>query len=251
MFKQTFSGEQMKSYKLPPVRLPTFNGDMKDWVEFKATCRSILTDKVHDVHRLQQLKDALTGEPRELVAHILPSTGAYDKAMVLLKQRYENARAIVNSQLHRFYSLAPNEPSHESANTLRVILNTINSLKAALKGCEIDTSTWDPILIFNSSQCLHADSHKAWEEKLEGSRAVPTFNQYLEFLETRIIILDTTLSTYAGLSKAKPPIKPTAAMQLQAKDKAKIFFTLRSDYKCTICQRNHLSYVRTGSKNGC
>lgn len=56
------------------VRLPSFSGDVKDWVEFKATCRSVLTDRVidrvHDVQRLQQLKETLTVEPRELISHI-------------------------------------------------------------------------------------------------------------------------------------------------------------------------------------
>lgn len=33
----TLSGERVKTYKLPPIHLPVFLGDMKNWMEFKAT----------------------------------------------------------------------------------------------------------------------------------------------------------------------------------------------------------------------
>lgn len=93
--------DNAKTVKLPPCKLTTFSGDWKDWIEFKATCRSMLTEKVADVHRLQYLKEVLTGEPRDLVSHILPGDGAYDRAMMLLTKRYENHRAIVNEHLRR------------------------------------------------------------------------------------------------------------------------------------------------------
>lgn len=98
----------VKTVKLPPCKLMNFSGELSDWVEFKATCRSMLPDKIDDVHRLQFLKDALKGEPRELVAHILPANGAYERAMLLLKNRYENTRAIVNNHLRRLYTLPRN-----------------------------------------------------------------------------------------------------------------------------------------------
>lgn len=125
---QSSIGEQVKTFKLPPIQLPTISGDPSEWVEFKATCRAILTDKIHDVQRLQQLKKALVGEPRGLVAHVLPGDGAYDQAMLVLKRRYENSRSIVNSQLQQLYVIPANEPSRENVATLKAILNTLHSL---------------------------------------------------------------------------------------------------------------------------
>lgn len=147
-----------KNVKMPPVKITAFSGDIIQWTEFKATCRSILTEKFSDVQRLHYLKDALVDEPRELVSHILPADGAYDRAMLLLKNRYENVRAIVNHHLHRLYTIGLEKPSTESTKLLRKIINTINSLTAALQGLDIDTKTWDAILIYNTSQCLHPDS---------------------------------------------------------------------------------------------
>lgn len=187
--------EHVKTFKLPPIKLPKFSGAYNEWPEFKATCQSMLTDKIHDVQRLQYLKEALDGEPREIIRFVMPNDGCYQKAMVLLKNRYENARAIVNDQLNRLYVLPRNDSGHEQVSLLRNIINTINGLKAALEECKIDTTSWDSVLIFNTSQCLHGDSRKAWEEKLQGSREPPLLSTYLALLETRTVILESTQLT--------------------------------------------------------
>lgn len=224
-----------KTVKLPPVKLSVFSGELKEWTEFKATCRSILTDKILDVQRLQYLKEALTGEPRELVAHILPAEGAYERAMKLLVGRYENVRANVNGHLHRLYTIERDTATGEATATLRKVINTINGLKAALKGVDIETDTWDSILIFNTSQCLHPNSRKAWEEKLEGKRVIPTLESYLNFLEARINILENTVSFTTLVNHHKQP------MIVKREFKAKAFYTLKAEFKCLICKKNHLS----------
>lgn len=118
MFDAT-AHEAAKTVKMPPVKLTPFSGELKEWNEFKATCRSILVDKIPDVQRLQYLKEALIGERRELVSHILPATGAFERAMKLLVGRYENTRAIVNSHLHRLYTISRDDASSESIDVLQ------------------------------------------------------------------------------------------------------------------------------------
>lgn len=243
MFDQS-NHDSVKTTKLPPIKITPFSGDSKDWTEFKATCRSILTDKIQDVHRLQYLKDALIGEPRELIAHILPGDGAYDRAMKLLIDRFENMRSIVNGHLHKLYTIKRDEASSESITVLRKIINTINGLKAAMNCIEIETDTWDAILIYNTSQCLHPASLKAWEERLEGKRSIPSLNTYLNFLETRITIIDNTAMFCAASSPPKSTEKPYIYPKQDHKlenEKIKSFYTLKADFKCLICKKNHLS----------
>lgn len=93
------------NFKMPPIRITPFNGSSTDWIEFKATCDSVLTPNIPEVHRLQCLKDALIGEPREIVTYVLPGENAYAQAMQLLQNRYANARAIVNEHLRKFYAI--------------------------------------------------------------------------------------------------------------------------------------------------
>ncbi|XP_055309492.1 uncharacterized protein LOC129573205 [Sitodiplosis mosellana] len=229
-----------KTAKLPVCKLPTFSGDRTAWVEFKATVRTMLTDQVAEIQRLQCLKEALVGEPRELIAHVLPSDGAFNRAMMLLKKEYENARAIVNESLRRLFAIARNEPNKENIATLRSIVNTVRSVTTTLIGCDIDVTTWDSILIFYTSQLLHPATVTAWEESLSGSRTIPELTTYLDFLSTRMSILQTTDAFGKGIDSRN---KPAYHRSNQPKDKSgpRMFYTLKSDYKCVICQRNHTS----------
>lgn len=232
-----------KMVKLPPCKLTEFSGNPKDWPEFRATCRSLLTEQVPEIQRLQYLKEALKGEPRELLSFVLPSDGCFEKAMYLLKNRYENARLIVNDHLQRLYSIPRNEPNKESMNNLRYVVNTINGLKAALPEFGIDTSTWDAILIYNTTQCLHADSIKAWEEKLGGSRVVPSLETYLSFIETRIGILQsaTFMTHFEDIVFEKDEKSMSHASDDRQEETINIHYTLKSEYKCVICKQNHLA----------
>lgn len=180
-------------------------------------CRSLLPDKVDDAQRLQYLKDAkrFKDEPRDLIAHILPHPGAYEKAMLLLKNRYENKRAIVNDQLRRLYVLPRNTPEEESAVSLRSIVNTLNGLIAALDSCDIETNSWDTILIYNTSQCLHPKSLKSWEESLGAQRSIPTLKMYLDWLETRITILETTQEFCVPKNHHQKPVSKSGLPKAQ------------------------------------
>lgn len=231
-----------KSTKLPVCKLPTFSGDFTAWVEFKATVRTLLTDNISEVHRLQCLKEALSGEPRNLVAHILPGTGSFERAMLLLKQEYEHTRSIVNESLRRLYFIQRNDSNRENGATIRSIVNTIRSVTACLSGCDIDVSTWDSILIFNTTQLLHPTTVTAWEESLAGNRTVPALTTYLDFLTTRLLILQSTESFNKSTDvRNKPFVRPSHS---QPKEKAgpRMFYTLKTEYKCVICERNHVAH---------
>lgn len=176
-------------FKLPSIRITPFNGNSSDWIEFRATCESVLTDRIPEVQRLQYLKDALIGEPRETIRFVLPGPNCYTRAMQLLKSSYENHRSIVNDHLRKFYAL-PNL-SLPTATAFRSMLNTINSMVAALNELGIDTNSWSSIIIFHLSQRFDESSLTHWEDKLEGKRSVPDLNTLLEFLRTRIATLET------------------------------------------------------------
>lgn len=234
------------NFKMPPVRITPFDGNVCNWIEFKATCDSVLRDTIPDVQRLQYLKDALIGEPRAIVSHILPTEGAYQRAMDVLKTRYENTRAIINENLRQFYAipsiLTPN------ASVFRSMLNTVNGLVSALASCAIDTSSWNSIIIFHCSQRFDKTTLAVWEERLEGQRSVPTLRKFLEFLETRITVCETT-DTFIIDRPADCTVKPApkyqpnpkfVADQKKGAERFKSFYTIRADYKCLFCGKNHL-----------
>lgn len=245
----TMANDNQPKFKMAPMRITPFSGDLIDWIEFKATCDLILSENFSEVQRLQYLKDALFGEARSVVSHILPGQGAFDRAMQLLKDRYDNQRSIINEHLKRFYEIqCIDKPSAES---FRLMLNTVNGLVAALKCYDIDTSSWDAIIIFHISQRFDTRTLMQWEEKLDGKRTVPKLKTLLDFLQVRITVRQTTESvTVAPYDKWGKSNKNSVAHKQnheqkksieKAQERVKTYLTLKESYECGLCEQNHLT----------
>lgn len=240
---------QQPRLKLAPLKISPYDGSLaSNWMEFKATCEAVLKPPMSEIQRLQELKNSLFGEARDLVSHILPSDHAYDEAMLILKERYENVRAIANSHFTRLYAIPKiDKPSPQ---VFRDMWNTINGLLSGLKCCNVSTSSWDPLLIFHLTQRFDSHTLTLWEEKLDGKKTIPTLAAFLSFLQTRITVL----------SAAESPVTTTASNDRWPKlnkqhqqhnykntidnkrnnDKFKSYFTLKSTYRCAMCTENHL-----------
>lgn len=244
------ASDNRPKFKMAPMRITPFSGELADWIEFKATCDTILDSGFPEVQRLQYLKDALFGEARSLVSHILPGQGAFNRAMQLLKDRYDNQRSIINAHLKRFYTIPCIETP--SAESFRSMLNALNGLVAALKCYDIETSSWDAIIIFHISQRFDKLTLTQWEDKLDGKRTIPKLQTLLEFIQVRITVRQTTET----FNEASQPEKWNKANKIsgahkqgneykkyhdKVQDKVKTFLTLKDTYECGLCDKNHLS----------
>lgn len=224
--------------KLPPIQIRPFNGNFDDWPEFKAACNSVFTDKIPEVQRLQYLKDLLRDEPRDLVKHIAPEEGAYNAAWVVLKMRYDNTRAIVNSCLKRFFELPILQT--ESADGLKQMLNTTQGTLATLKGFHVDTKSWDTILVYILSRKLDANSVKHWEESQKGSKSLPALSLFHDFLDTRISILNNTALLLQSEDNICQKLIGIKAVKPAYAKPQPIMLTLKSQFKCFLCNDNHI-----------
>lgn len=230
------------AFKMPPIKLKTFSGKLTDWVEFCVTCESVLTDSIPEAHRFQYLKNSLEGEPADMIKFIAPTPGAFTTAFDLLKRRYQNKRAIVNSHLQAFFDL---QKTNESISSLKALLNVTNQLTEALKHNDIDTNTWDAWLVYFLTQRLDAANLRYWEDKLNGSRDIPALTTFIEFLETRITIVETTASYQCNNKAAnKPNAQPNRQKPLDNRIPIKAgasFLNIESRFNCFICQNKHFA----------
>lgn len=236
--------------KLAPLRITPYDGKLaSNWIEFKATCDAVLKPTMPEIQRLQELKNALLGEARELVSHILPSDHAYDDAMRILKERYENVRAIVNGHLSKLYAVPCMEKP--TAQSFREMLNTLNGLLAGLKCCDVNTESWSPLLIFHLTQRFDPYTLAMWEEKLEGRKTIPPLKTLLSFIETRITVLNSSECSSAAPTYHDGGQRLNRQQQQSQNqrnsfdnkrngDRIKTYFTLKSTYRCAFCTRNHL-----------
>ncbi|KAA5655186.1 DUF1759 domain-containing protein, partial [Pseudomonas aeruginosa] len=89
--------------RLPSIDLPIFHGDLNEWVGFINLFDSLVHGRsdLTASYKMAQLRGALRGEPGELVAHLPITNDNYAVARLILFDRYQNQRRLVDTQLAR------------------------------------------------------------------------------------------------------------------------------------------------------
>lgn len=93
--------------RLPALRLPSFGGEMDQWVGFSNLFDS-LVDRRTDLspgQKLAYLMSCLSGEPRGLVQHLKITDENYSIARDLLLKRYQNTRRLGDVHLDQIMKL--------------------------------------------------------------------------------------------------------------------------------------------------
>lgn len=81
--------------KLPPIELPKFSGDWKEWTSFIDSFNVYFhNNKDHPVHKLHFLKASLEGQASDIVKSIPTTNENYGQAYDAVTARYENKGAI-------------------------------------------------------------------------------------------------------------------------------------------------------------
>lgn len=120
--------------KLPPIQLPTFSGEYREWLSFRDLFKSLVHENVTlcKVNKCQYLKSSLRGEAESLVKQIQVSDATYDIIWNMLNKRYDNKRSIVNTYIGKL--LNHKRVTSESAKNIRELLDvTYNRVSSYFK----------------------------------------------------------------------------------------------------------------------
>lgn len=92
---------------LPNMKLPTFNGEFSNWVEFRDAFVSLIHDnkKLHDIQKFHYLTTCLEGKAAQALKQLKKTAENYSIAWDLLKRRYENKKLIVQSNISNLFNL--------------------------------------------------------------------------------------------------------------------------------------------------
>lgn len=167
--------------KLPEIKLPTFDGDILNWLTFKNVFEGLVVQsELPNSSKFYYLSGALKGDAKNLL-HNLPITDSnFNVAWELLKQRYDSPRSLVARHLNSI--LKPPQLVVGSANSLRNLIDFYRLHVNAIKGINQETSLADLLLIALISKGLPSDILKLWELSLS-EKELPTFDSLLEYLE--------------------------------------------------------------------
>lgn len=199
-----------KAVKLPRIVIPKFSGDYAEWITFRDLFTSLIdkNEDIDNVQKLQYLKGHLTGEAEQLLRHIPIANNGYQQGWTLLNERYNNKQYLVNCIFKRFFSLKP--ISIESSSCIKSFLDSINDMINGLSNLDINTESWDVLIIYIMSQKLDVESRKMWESKVSTitnhSNVLPSLTKFKDFLETRyhsLEFLDSKFSKTKSYNNSK------------------------------------------------
>lgn len=229
---------QRAEFRLPQISIPTFSGGYESWTAFHDMFVSLIhsNGSLTNVQKLHYLKCNLSGQAANLLRHTPVTNDNYDIAWQLLQNRFANKKSLVDAQL----KVLINQPSHvsETASTIRELIDRTQESLNALQALEIDTTTWDPLLMFIIVQKLSKDTHQAWESSQQGIAQLPAFAVFITFLENRFRMLETLDDRNAA--SVRP--SPNALAKTSRHIKSHATVAASPIKPCPLCSENH--YLR-------
>ncbi|XP_062716571.1 uncharacterized protein LOC134291992 [Aedes albopictus] len=94
---------------LPDIKLPTFGGKLMQWITFRDTFRSLIhnNESLPSIYKFTYLRTSLFGEALQEISSIEMTASNYRIAWTTLKNRYENKKLILKTQLDAIFAVKP------------------------------------------------------------------------------------------------------------------------------------------------
>ena len=129
---------------------------------------------ISQVEKIQYLLTKLRGEAFQIVKRFDLVGQNFELTWEALQSRYENPRILVNQQIKHITSIQTAQK--ESSKYMRLIVDTINEKIAILKTCNINTSSWDPMLTYICRKMPYGlgktrNNHEQFSERKDGDAA--------------------------------------------------------------------------------
>ncbi|GFY76702.1 uncharacterized protein TNIN_70181, partial [Trichonephila inaurata madagascariensis] len=186
--------ENNLNVRLPKITLPTFSGNLHEWLSFKDIFEASVDSNPYltDVVKLQYLKSALRGDALRIIQSISIVDSNYKLAFSLLEERYSNHREQVYAHLKRFLSVQP--VHNESASAILNLIDVTNECVRSLEVLNQSVEGFSSILFaYILGEKLDPNTKIWWERKLEKEN-LPTVTDLLEFLKDHARTLNASKS---------------------------------------------------------
>jgi DnaJ-domain-containing protein 1 len=220
---------QEVNVNLPQLNLPQFSGSYSEWTSFHDTFNSLIHENkgLNDIRRFHYLKGVLKGEALKCIESLKISGANYAIAWDILKKRYKNTRLIVQEHVQAILNAPPLNKTIYSG--LRQLLDTVISNLEAFKVLNINTISWDPLIVPIITQKLDFSTKREWVAKLNSEN--PKLADLQEFLNDKCNLLE---SLNSGNQKSQSAQHKTHAIANHASANDKL--------TCSFCQKGHFIF---------
>lgn len=249
------SSSMIPTVRLPALELPSFGGNLQEWVSFRDIFESAVGNSSHlsKSQKLTYLKTCLVGEAAKHIRSLVLSDANYDIAWKALTDRYQNERELLFSILRRMMN-QPNVSSTSSS--VRQLIDTTKECTRSLEVLKVPVQHWDSIIIFVMFQKLDSSSRELWEQQLKDS-TIPDLDGMYTFLEQRARALAASATTTPRVNPPKQQqqrhqaqnfhMEPSAQCKLECVGNQHPMYLCRKFRDMSVPDR--VSYLK--SKNMC
>lgn len=228
--------------QLSRLIIKPFSGKYEDWAEFKDIFKSciIKNPRLPEVQKLHQLKSLLSEEPAKLIKNLKMKDNNFNIAWQTLNDHYENQNKVVWGYLQRFFEIPTISTGTASSTELQNMIIVTADLITSLTEFDIDTSSWDTIIIYVLIQKLDTLTVNYWHEERKAKKSIPTLKQFRTFLETRQTVSESKEFRRRSIPITSTPKAPFKKPMTKANTKA--LLSQVPNTKCEICEKEHRTY---------
>jgi len=171
--------------RLPVLKPPSFNGDWQQWTAFIDEFNTMFhnNEDVPIILKFHYLKTCVEGPAKEVIQNFKTTEENYQVAYDVLKLRYENKSAIIQSHMRSLLNTP--KVMTASASELQRLHYHISSNINALTALQQPVDQWDAWLV--TLMCTRLDSVTVAEWQLkQDTKELPKYKDLELFLSNRI-----------------------------------------------------------------
>ncbi|GFW10084.1 uncharacterized protein TNCV_4208471 [Trichonephila clavipes] len=183
--KNKYENGTFAQTKIPPIILPTFSGKYEQFSNFKSQFDDLITtnEQLTQSQKLYYLNSCLSNEVKEFASTFDTFSSLYEA----LESRYDNKRLIVDIHVQQVLNFKKIE--REIPKEIREMIGCIKKNLRALKLLNYEQNNLFNVFLLNIMlKKLDNESRKNFELSLK-AKDVPTFDEFIAFLEQRETIL--------------------------------------------------------------
>lgn len=198
----TTTSATVRPLKLNPVKIPKFDGNPLNWLEFRETFEALVhRQEMESIEKLAVLRDSVCAIKVPMVGGRY--TGGYEEVWSELCRRYDNKRWLAETQAQRLFSLPTVRDTQEG---LRSMVDEVSLIVRALRqmGLDMDGAAVDVLMVNTVLPKLPETVRSAWGLQLT-TPEIPRLTDLLDYINLRANNQPCGSSGPAARQNSHPP----------------------------------------------
>uniref|UniRef100_A0A8D8WZP0 Integrase catalytic domain-containing protein n=1 Tax=Cacopsylla melanoneura TaxID=428564 RepID=A0A8D8WZP0_9HEMI len=222
--------------KLPPLELPSFDGNVSDWPTFYETFKSIIhsNQTLSNDQKVQYLVSKLKNQALGVCAGIPPVGSNYDLIWNSLVERYQDVRYLASYYVDNILNFK--NITHESHVSYTQFIDKLGTSVVALQALNIDNLA-EYLLYAICIKKVDTNLSERFESKILEKESMPKFAELLQFVKDKVKVMERTAKTPCTSSSV------TSVKKWQNKPVSLVSSYKQVESLCPICKKDeHLIY---------